>query len=81
MNKLIGQIFVDQTDINLFSSLLDTPDFLWENDGEEATYMAIREYLDVHDRVRLLNTCLGVVESVVEVLTAQVKERHSSHLE
>eukprot|EP01041_Mallomonas_annulata_P013129 gene13129-27747_t len=29
LNKLIGQLFVVQTEVNLFSSILDTPDFLW----------------------------------------------------
>lgn len=28
LNQLIGQLFVEQTEVNLFSSILDTPDFL-----------------------------------------------------
>ena len=81
LNALIGQIFVEQTEVNLFSSILDTPDFLWEDDAEGSTYSAIRSYLEVDDRVRLLNKRLGVVESVLEVLTAQVAERSGERLE
>lgn len=29
INRLIGKLFVEQTEVNLFSSILDTPDFLW----------------------------------------------------
>jgi hypothetical protein len=29
LNKIIGQLFVEQTEVNLFSSILDSPDFLW----------------------------------------------------
>lgn len=34
LNMLIGQLFVEQTEVNLFSSILDTPDFLWDNDEQ-----------------------------------------------
>ena len=29
LNTLIGELFVEQMEINLFSTILDTPDFLW----------------------------------------------------
>jgi len=35
---LIGQLFVEQTEINLFSSILDTPDFLWDDDEQLPAY-------------------------------------------
>ena len=46
--------------VNLFSSILDTPDFLWDDDEHLPAYQYTRSYLEVDDRVHLLNTRLGV---------------------
>ena len=81
LNKLIGQMFVEKTDINLFSSILDTPRFLWENDLELNSYESMRDYLEVDNRVELLNKRLETVEGVLEVLGAQVQEGKSTRLE
>jgi uncharacterized Rmd1/YagE family protein len=81
LNMLIGQLFVEQTEVNLFSSILDTPSFLWEDDTQEPVYSFIRDYLEVDTRVELLNKRLHVIESMLEVITTQVAERNSSRLE
>ena len=41
LNQLIGELFVEQTEVNLFSSILDTPDFLWEDDEFVPAYQVI----------------------------------------
>lgn len=81
LNMLIGQLFVEQTEVNLFSNILDTPDFLWEDDEHTPAYSYLRSYLEVDDRVDLLNSRLGVMRELLDVLTAQVENSNSSRLE
>ena len=72
LNQLIGQLFVEQTEVNLFSTILDTPDFLWEDDEYVPAYQYTRSYLEVDDRVSLLNSRLTVIRELLDVLNAQV---------
>lgn len=81
LNRLIGQLFVEQTDVNLFSSILDTPDFLWEDDEYFPAYQFARKYLEVDTRVGLLNNRLGVIREVLDVLNGQVADNNSTRLE
>ena len=81
LNMLIGQLFVEQTEVNLFSNILDTPDFLWEDDEHTPAYSYLRSYLEVDDRVDLLNSRLGVMRELLDVLTSQVENSNSSRLE
>lgn len=81
INKLIGSLFVVETDVNLFSSILDTPDFLWDNDEHLSVYEYTRGYLEVDDRVALLNSRLTVIRQLLDVLTAQIADTNSTRLE
>jgi uncharacterized Rmd1/YagE family protein len=81
LNSLIGQLFVEQTEVNLFSSILDTPDFLWDDDEYLPTYHASRLYLEVDHRVSLLNSRLSVIRELLDVLNAQVADSNSTRLE
>jgi len=81
LNKIIGQLFVEQTEVNLFSSILDTPDFLWDDDEHVPAYQYLRSYLEVDDRVALLNSRLSVIRELLDVLTAQVADNNSARLE
>jgi uncharacterized Rmd1/YagE family protein len=81
LNRLIGQLFVEQTEVNLFSTILDTPDFLWDNDEYFSTYQYCRSYLEVDERVSLLNSRLSVIRELLDVLTAQVADSNSTRLE
>ena len=81
LNRLIGQLFVEQTEVNLFSTILDTPDFLWEDDEYSSSYQAMRQYLEVDHRVTLLNSRLSVIRELLDVLNAQVADNNSTRLE
>ena len=81
LNQQIGELFVEQTEVNLFSSILDTPDFLWENDEHLPAYQYTRSYLEVDDRVALLNSRLAVIRDLLDVLTGQVADNNSTRLE
>ena len=64
LNQRIGELFVEQTEVNLFSSILDTPDFLWDDDEHLPAYQYTRAYLEVDDRVALLNSRLAVIRDI-----------------
>jgi uncharacterized Rmd1/YagE family protein len=81
LNMLIGQLFVEQTEVNLFSSILDTPDFLWEDDEHLPAYEYTRSYLEVDERVALLNSRLSVIRDLLDVLNSQVADNNSTRLE
>mmetsp|Transcript_28254 Transcript_28254/g.60908 ORF Transcript_28254/g.60908 Transcript_28254/m.60908 type:complete len:438 (-) Transcript_28254:202-1515(-) len=81
LNKIIGQLFVEQTEVNLFSSILDSPDFLWDDDEFVPSYQYTRSYLEVDARVALLNSRLAVIRELLDVLTAQVADSNSTRLE
>jgi uncharacterized Rmd1/YagE family protein len=81
LNQRIGELFVEQTEVNLFSSILDTPDFLWDDDEHLPAYQYTRAYLEVDDRVALLNSRLAVIRDLLDVLTAQVADSNSTRLE
>jgi len=81
LNKIIGQLFVEQTEVNLFSSILDSPAFLWDDDEFVPGYQYTRSYLEVDERVQLLNSRLAVIRDLLDVLTAQVADNNSTRLE
>lgn len=81
LNQLIGQLFVQQTEVNLFSSILDTPDFLWDDDEHLPVYEFTRSYLEVDDRVALLNSRLAVIRELLGVIEAQLADSNSTRLE
>ena len=81
LNTLIGTLFVEQTEVNLFSSILDTPSFLWDDEEYKAPYEYTRKYLEVDERVSLLNSRVSVIRELLDVLTAQVAENNSGRLE
>eukprot|EP00596_Hydrurales_sp_CCMP1899_P005461 CAMPEP_0119034330 /NCGR_PEP_ID=MMETSP1177-20130426/1317_1 /TAXON_ID=2985 /ORGANISM="Ochromonas sp, Strain CCMP1899" /LENGTH=439 /DNA_ID=CAMNT_0006991687 /DNA_START=245 /DNA_END=1561 /DNA_ORIENTATION=+ len=81
LNQQIGELFVEQTEVNLFSSILDTPDFLWDDDEHLPAYQYTRAYLEVDDRVALLNSRLAVIRDLLDVLTGQVADSNSTRLE
>jgi uncharacterized Rmd1/YagE family protein len=81
LNKLIGQLFAEQTEVNLFSTILDTPDFLWDDEAHTSSYRYTRSYLEVDDRITLLNRRLQVIRELLDVLTAQVTDSNSTRLE
>jgi uncharacterized Rmd1/YagE family protein len=81
LNKLIGELFVEQMEINLFSSILDTPNFLWDDEEYIPLYQYARAYLEIGERVDLLNNRLTVIRELLDVLTAQVADIYSNRLE
>ena len=81
ISRMIGKIFTESTQVNLHSEILDSPNWLWEDDQHEPAYIALRDHLDVPDRVELLNKRLDILKELLEVLNTQLANSHSSRLE
>jgi uncharacterized Rmd1/YagE family protein len=66
--RLTGRIFKLRVDVNLTSNLLDTPELFWSEASLKALYDAIREYLEIDERVENLNERLAVCSSLSDLL-------------
>lgn len=64
ISKLIGRLFIERSDVNLNSDMLDEPDFFWEDDEYEPLYKKVMKYLSVDNRVQILNTRLDILREL-----------------
>jgi uncharacterized Rmd1/YagE family protein len=56
-----AQVFIQKAAVNLLSSVLDTPEFFWRApDSFQALYERICEYLELEERVEVLNSRFAV---------------------
>lgn len=61
--QLIGEVFIQKSEVNLLSTVLDTPEFFWgETDRLEALYDSVVEYLEFDERVEVLNQRFRVLQ-------------------
>mmetsp|Transcript_75937 Transcript_75937/g.203433 ORF Transcript_75937/g.203433 Transcript_75937/m.203433 type:complete len:705 (+) Transcript_75937:3-2117(+) len=81
VSKMIGQLFIVRSSVNLESDMLSTPDFFWENDKWEPIYRHASKYLEIDNRVSVLNKRLEVLAGMLEMLKDQLEVRHATRLE
>ena len=56
IHQLIGTIFLEKCAVNLLTTVLDTPEFFWDaSDALCGLYDSLFEYLEIADRVEILN--------------------------
>lgn len=79
--KLTGRVFLERNEVNLYSNILDCPDFFWEAEEFEPLYRRFNQYLDIEDRVGILNNRLDIVNDLLESLSGQLEIRNSHRLE
>ena len=79
--RLTGRIFLERNAVNLYSNILDTPDFFWEAEAFEPLYRRVNRYLDIDDRVSILNKRLDIVNDLLDSLSTQLEIRNSHRLE
>jgi len=82
--KLMGRVFIEQMNLNLLGSVLDTPQFFNERgipDTMGQVYDRVWEYLELEDRIEVLNNRLQVLHSMFEMLRNQQSELYSEKLE
>ncbi|GFH29419.1 DUF155 domain-containing protein, partial [Haematococcus lacustris] len=67
--KLIGKVFLQKSAVNLLSSCLDVPEFLWHSpDSFQTLYNRVIEYLELPARAELLNSRFSVLQEMLDML-------------
>jgi uncharacterized Rmd1/YagE family protein len=77
----IGQLFLLRTNINSVGSVLDSPEVFWSYPDLQPLYDAARSYLEIPQRINLLNTRVEVLQDMLQLLKESVLSRHSERLE
>ena len=81
ITKKIGQLFVMRINVNLVSPILDTPEIFWSEPSLEPLYSAVRGYLEISQRVELLNQRCNVISDLLDMLKEHLNSAHGETLE
>lgn len=81
INMQIGELFILRINIHLNGSVLDTPELFWVEPHLEPLYQAVRNYLEMDQRVGLLTERLDVIADLLAVLKDQLSHGHGEMLE
>ena len=76
ITKKIGQLFIMRINVNLVSNILDTPEIFWSEPALEPLYSAIRGYLEISQRVELLNQRVQVISDLLDMLKDHLNSSH-----
>ena len=72
----IGELFILRINIHLQGSVLDAPELMWAEPQLEPVYQAVRAYLEMDQRVGLLQERVGVIADLLAVLKDQLGQTH-----
>ncbi|KAE8448568.1 hypothetical protein EG329_009449 [Mollisiaceae sp. DMI_Dod_QoI] len=77
--KILGRLFKSRVDVNLSSNILDNPKFFWDSEPNlSPLYEAIREYLEISPRIKVLNERCRVFLELAEMLGNSIAENKMS---
>ncbi|KAI8464476.1 MAG: hypothetical protein J3K34DRAFT_440276 [Monoraphidium minutum] len=80
--RLIGKVFIQRAAVNLLSSVLDKPEWFWrEADSYGALYDRICVYLEMADRLEVLNARFAVLQEMLDLLRDHSNNHHQEKLE
>ncbi|KAK0757701.1 hypothetical protein N5P37_009715 [Trichoderma harzianum] len=79
--KIMGRLFKSRVDINLSSNILDVPNFFWDSEPTlHPLYEAIREYLEIDLRIKVLNERCRVFLDLAEILADSDADAKMSYI-
>jgi uncharacterized Rmd1/YagE family protein len=81
LSQLIGALFQERNSINLDCDLLDAPAFFWRRPNYEPYYLMSATYMDLANRLEVLNKRLDTVHELHNFLSSELNHSHSSFLE
>lgn len=81
MLRKIGEIQLIRHRVNLQHNLLDTPDTYWDHEDLENLYLDTARFLNISQRVHLMNEKLNYCAHMVELLKTDLHEKRSLRLE
>ncbi len=79
--KRIGALFLERNFVNLHSDILDVPDFFWKRPRYEQYYEMAIKFMDVSQRIQILNDRLKVIHELYNILATELQHLHSSRME
>ncbi|KAI0360474.1 DUF155-domain-containing protein [Trametes cingulata] len=79
--RKIGELFLLRTNINSVGSVLDSPEVFWTYPDLQPLYDAARSYLEIPQRIDLLNARVEVLQDMLQLLKETVTSRHAERLE
>ncbi|KAI9264089.1 hypothetical protein BDA99DRAFT_546870 [Phascolomyces articulosus] len=68
ITKINGNLFNLRMNVNLVSNVLDTPEIFWSEPALQPMYNAIKDYLEIPQRVKILNDRLKVISDLLSML-------------
>jgi len=77
----IGQLFLLRMNINLVGSVLDSPQLFWSYPDLQPLYDAARSYLEIPQRIDLVNARVEVLQDMLSLLKESVQSKHAERLE
>mgnify|MGYP000927965341 CR=1 FL=1 len=81
MSRRMGAIFLAKSNIDLQSSVLDTPSFFWDDGLQfKRVYDISIDFLEVPRRVDLLRDRLSMLTELFAILHNQISKAHSTRL-
>ena len=79
--KKSGKLFKLRVEVNLSSSILDTPDFFWSFEPAlHPLYNAVREYLEIDQRVQVINDRCKVFLEFLDIMSDSIYESNSKRI-
>jgi len=79
--RKMGEVFLLRANIAAVGSVLDSPDVFWSYPDLRPLYDAARSYLEIPQRINLLNTRVEVLQDMLQLLKESVSSRHAERLE
>jgi len=79
--RQIGELFLLRTNLNSVGSVLDSPEVFWTYPDLHPLYDAARSYLEIPQRINLLNTRVQVLQDMLQLLKESVSSQQAERLE
>ncbi|KAI9432982.1 DUF155-domain-containing protein [Lactarius indigo] len=79
--RKMGEVFLLRANIAAVGSVLDSPEVFWAYPDLRPLYEAARSYLEIPQRINLLNTRVEVLQDMLQLLKESVSSRYSERLE
>ncbi|MDZ5761229.1 RMD1 family protein [Lyticum sinuosum] len=79
--KKIGILFSERNLVSLNKEFFDTPDFFWRRPKYEPYYEMSLKFIDLKQRVQILNNRLDVIHELYGIVSAELQHAHSLRLE
>ncbi|KAL6762162.1 hypothetical protein V8C86DRAFT_2521778 [Haematococcus lacustris] len=82
MAKLMGEVFIQKSEVNLLSPVLDTPDWFWSRpDNLKMLYDKVCLYVELQDRIALVNSRFKLVQSMLGSWSDHASHHHVTRLD